>query len=380
MVNQSASGNRCYRYAIKLPLTHERPQKIGKKKGNLKIVAVSSKYLLVSDNHSMWCFNSISRDLIWEKGVTTENGVFAINDENVCFLTERESGISAVDLSSGEYLWHRENLYPYLQTDSNFYAKITNSDKEIIVCVDKVDGSEIWKYCPNGPEKAGVYPTVSSNNIVVCSSKDGFITLSESSGELIWELRTTEFMEQHFPNKLAKWKKRPGGGGALAPKVPNKYLGCVDQNKVFVSWDVGTVVALDLQTADVLWHWNFPDTLRFPIAKTIICKNDELYLHNNQGRGSVSNLYCLDAVTGELKFNSKDTVTPDGCSYAVIINDYFVGGSGHYLGVWDLASRECVWLYNYKKTDLFSMYPTVVPNGLVFANPDDNCLHWLTST
>jgi hypothetical protein len=139
------------------------------------------------------------------------------------------------------------------------------------------------------------------------------------------------------------------------------------------------VCALDIHTGHILWSWKFPPGREFRHPKTVIYKDGKLYLHDDQSFGIDSYITCIDAGSGVELWSSEEYVTPAGCSNAAIVGKYFVGGSKDYLAIWDVETRERVWLYQYPKGEIFSGPVGVVPNGLVFADPDSNSLHWFTS-
>lgn len=367
------TGNRNFPIEFKFPLSKGECQKMPSLEGRLALSSACYEYVLASIGGYLACINASDKSVLWEYRQEGRAGIRSICDAEGIFATLNDSSVASLDKSNGRELWKFGQAELWSLSKNYVFVLRSESNNQLLICLDRENGQEIWRIEKIRGFQADVF---SYDNLVISQDAEGIYALNGETGEINWELTTTLFLEENFKQELENWRKRPGGAGSFAPKIPLSRLGCLSEGKVFLSWDVGVVAALDIATGNLLWSWKFPAGHELNIARSIIYKNSKIFFHNDQHRGKNSYLFCLDANTGETVFKSDKRITNEGCANAIIAGQYFIGASGNSLAFWDINDLKMVWSYTHKGDAIFNSPANLFNKGLVFADSQKKCLQW----
>ena len=366
-------GNQWYDGTLRTPLVIAHTQEIPQGGGILGVNAVRDNLVLVGRGGYLMCVDAKSKSILWEYDESSVAGIPTIYDSNGLFLTLNRNTLTAVEFATGSHLWKQESFGVLALSSKYVIADDYRSATATLTCFDRRDGEFKWNYA----DLFGSGPIAIEKGKVVAKDSTALHIIDEHTGKLTWKIIYSDFLAKHYPERLAKWKKRPGGGGQLAPTIPDTRLGGIVDGTIYISWEIGIVAAIDVHNGELKWSWCFPEGRDLNLARSIIHYNGNIYLHDAQGRGSLSYLYSVNASNGETVFYTKDKVTPRGCAHSAIVGKYFIGASVNALAVWDLEKQERVWVYEHKKGDIFDVPFAITTTGIIASDPDRFRLHWL---
>jgi outer membrane protein assembly factor BamB len=153
------------------------------------------------------------------------------------FALDADSGITAIRADNGKTVWSR-NLAPEVEEDDGHISGglayyqgrifVTTGFGDVI-SLDANSGQEIWREYVRGPMRSA--PTVRSGRVFALTIDNRLLALNAETGETLW----THAGIGESANLL--------GGGSPA----------VDGNVVIVPYSSGELVALDLESGNMLW-------------------------------------------------------------------------------------------------------------------------------
>ncbi|WP_435106827.1 outer membrane protein assembly factor BamB family protein [Arhodomonas sp. AD133] len=329
--------------------------------------------------YAVACISRLSGELQWVIGPRDdlESIVYPVDDDVGFVLLD--GGIQRVNLANGEMEYAGIGYeVPVLVTpDYLFTLKVDDA----LRCLNTRTLECIWEF---SGQHAGHNDLRVGDGVVVLQDLEAFHGIDIESGDLLWEFRRLSWLESRYADRLDKRRNRPGGvSPSEERRGPPCKLGPVVDGKVFLSYDFGLMVALDVRTGESLWETSLKSPVTaawLPMARYMCLRDGKLYFNDNQGAfGKSGTLHCLDAETGQIEFQLDEPFTPSGCAGSVMIDKYFVGGSRHHIAAYDVEAREYVWRYEHKEAPIFSSQPVRVPGGFLIASGRTQELIWFQS-
>jgi outer membrane protein assembly factor BamB len=378
MASNYFDGNRVFDRNLSTPLSLSKVQKIEEGDGFLGVIILCGDRLLVSKIGCLKCINTTNKESIWEyiKETPSSIGKVCDNNENL-FITVTKKTLS-LDVDSLKEIWVSDDEQA-VHTISEKYLYTFGFDKKpkSVRCLSKTTGDLVWQF----DNYEDYVNKVLGNNEgrVVIESERKLHVLDELSGKLLNEFDYSVLLNENFKERLAMWRNRPGAGNDSHKKLPYSAVGPCINNRLFLSVDIGVVLALNIETSLIEWVFEFPidkgikNTSNY-YASSIVYKDGHLYFVSERG-GDAGYLYSLDAGTGELIYKTDKKITPKGAKSSVMVGDLYVAGRDRYLTVYDTKSKKIIWEYEHD-VPIFGSNPCVFDNGLVFGDNSSNSLYW----
>ena len=181
-------------------------------------------------------------------GVSDEVGLlkeWAKNEPKVLWKVPLGEGFSGISVSQGRV-----------------YTMFSKGNDEFVVCLDAIDGQEIWRFRSdnnyhegqggNGPRAT---PTIDGNLLFTISAHGKLYALHAANGKQIWSYD----LQQKFGSKMPRW------GFSTSPLIDGALLLVEVGGKGEKS-----IVAFDKKMGDVIWS-SHEDKLGYssPIAITV---------------------------------------------------------------------------------------------------------------
>jgi eukaryotic-like serine/threonine-protein kinase len=195
-------------------------------------------YIALSDeNGSILSYDIRKGSVIWRKSVGRIETSLLLQDERLYVNTVKE-GLIALDKTDGSMLWNFKYQKNYHQIKSHSSPSsdgsiiVYGTDDGLILAVNAVDGSLIWKYQTKGSVLST--PVIEGGNIFVGSSDSTFYALDISTGNILW---MTGVESKIFSSASV------GGGSVFVATAGGEVicLNSVNGNKIWKT-KIGTVI------------------------------------------------------------------------------------------------------------------------------------------
>ena len=215
----------------------------GKDNNTVFIVGEATDYRY-EDNVTIYALNPKNGEIIWN--YTIKNDSIDTSSPvvyNAIIFISTYHNVRALNASNGRLIWNRivSNVITSSPTVHN--NKVFVADLETVYALGISDGGTLWSY-PTKDEEKLVYSTPIANGILVIGSKGGFIhALNESSGELIWKVKTsvTCIYKVKCPGLIS------------SPVIADK--------KVFIGGGDGVIYVLNLTNGEIVWKYKTPSDM-----------------------------------------------------------------------------------------------------------------------
>jgi len=233
--------------------------------GWVQIFSPSGPLHFKSDNKHM---ENNKGKLLWEhESAIGEfgNAIYSapMKIEDVIYTTSWNGNISAVDISSKNFIWETNIGWSSSSSPTIVKDIIYVGSSEGLHALDKYSGEILWNFKMGAVSSKPVFV----NGIVYCGSHDGKIyAINSKNGDLEWTFETNDEIYG-------------------SPVVKDDVL--------FVGSNDGYLYAIDIKDEELKWKFK---TDR-PIVSSSIIFNKNLYFGSWD-----SNLYSIDADSGELKW------------------------------------------------------------------------------
>ncbi|QLE02457.1 PQQ-binding-like beta-propeller repeat protein [Galbibacter sp. BG1] len=375
------------------------------------LVITSNKVLYNDSDLYTYTFN-LNGDLLWKKSLV---GSFINDSGNRIFTDEIAGGarymskptaanglvyfgspirfVYAVDANNGKEKWKFEagaSLCgaPVYDNDKIYFG--VHSGEDEFYCLDAQTGEVIWKQ-----DVGWVWgsPNV-SDGIVYISGIDGNVqALDANNGQIIWRHRLDRSIcsepavegdqvffgsWDHYLYGMNKktgninWKFHLSGGTDSGVQI-------VKDGKIYLPIGGPRFRCLNAKTGEVLWEFTEPKT-NFNVTPAY--HNGKVYCSNWYGIGlggicTVSNLYCLDAETGEKVWQgyggglSGPVIGANGDVYIASVSSpyfYCYDGNGNPDG-----SAKIKWMY--KMGNKVEESTPALYNGKAYIMSSDGYIH-----
>jgi outer membrane protein assembly factor BamB len=315
----------------------------------------------ISNDDTLFCFDIKTRKLLWEKNLDWEPYTNTVDHNANEFFAFLSGGISCLERDSFKNVWFVEaNEYVMMVAEDHLICK--DFIKESIVCRKKENGALQW-------ERNEFYGSVNTiakeNDILVARGSEGLHVLVAKTGQEIWGKRLEWFFEQCFPGQ-------PFDEFTMGPLIDGiLYVAykCQGGKKVGA-----VIIAIDVKSGELVWDTKLEQVVR---PGTMIHCNGRLYYDLNQSWGRENFLSCVDALTGELLFQTEENFSPSGCANPIIVGKYFIGGYGRYLSFFDLEEEKFVYRYKHKRNEkVFGGALCVHEDTIIAYNNNPNKIYW----
>jgi outer membrane protein assembly factor BamB len=352
-------NNRLYDSKLRPPLELHATTDISEGDDYIDDFFIDGKQLYLSANELIICFDIIDRRRIWSTQCRDET--YAPIDERMGkVIVPMDTGVVCLNRNDGNIVWDIEaDEFPKRTSDKHIFLRGDYKDPEPVVCRSKINGEVQWIL--EGLHGSYNWAAI-ENGIAVFQGFEGFHTCKEDTGDVLWHDTRKDWLEKHFAGKKY---------GPLAT------MGPLIDGKLFVGFEGGLLVSINVINGDLLWEFELaqPDC---PL--TIIHISGKLFFNIHQGWGKNNYITCVCANSGKLIYQSKDNITPAGCSYLFATNDYIIGGNGPYISFFDIHSMEFVWQYKHgSKENVFDGTMIPADDQLITFNRETKKIYWFKS-
>lgn len=269
--------------------------------------------------------------------------------DNIVYTADRHGKVKAIDAESGKVIWSKGYKYSFTSDIgvSSKYIMIGTGEAEIVV-INRLNGEEIWS--AEMSNEVISRPVYSSDQIIV-KTVDSVVSAFESdTGKFIWK----------YQEKAPHLTMRVGS----APIVKN--------NKVFVGFPNGFIVALSLSDGEVLWKKLVTSNVTHSLDNMMVDVDvdPKMYQADLYIAGVNSNLMSIDtssySVNWKKKISSYSGLDVDRASVVVTDNDGIV-----YL--YRRVSGRLVW--RQEGLRYRGLTNPVIYKGLIFVADVDGYVH-----
>ncbi len=267
-----------------------------------EIIFSNNNVIFFDTKGSILKFDNSSK-LIWKKNYYSKTEkklkpiLFFANNKDTLLVVDSISKFYAMDISTGELLWSKNNSAHFNSQVKVYKDKFLAIDsKNVLRCYSIKDGSEIWKM---KTERALIKSTkklslVIVDNIVYFNNSIGDITAVDiDNGELIW-LTPTQSSEVY--------------GQSFFTKSSNLVA---NNNSIFLSNNENGFFSLDIKTGILNWKQNVNSTLTPTLVGnfifTITMKGFLVVIDSRQG-----NIIRITDIFKQFKKKKRLTIKPVG--------------------------------------------------------------------
>ena len=268
----------------------------------------------------MYAFNANTGAEVWKKKLG-ETGIEcgpAVTG-NTVYVGDNDDYFYALDATTGEQKWR---FSTYANNSSNpvlFGNKVIfGSSDNSLIALDTTTGSLAWQYTTGAMINASA-PAL-SNGVVFVGSRDGYLyAINAATGQLKWKYSTMGISLEMSSPAVYNGIVYIGGWGNISDFSLH-----------------GSLYAVSEQTGQLVWH--ALDSLGISTSPCV--DNGKVYISPNGGT-----LYALDAATGAILWDKR--ILPNGASPAISGNTLYVGGSGTwYIYALDKNTGAEKWKFN----------------------------------
>ena len=359
-----------------LSLTYVGKSEVVNEEGYLSLpISGDCRNIYVRKGRKVFSIDVETKHINWEKkaddniedfyyiGSDVNNALF-VYDDNILSLDLETHNIKIRNLS-GQYLHRIMEEYYVAGTCENFeYTFLNKKDLSISYTVDLIGLS------------TGL---AIDNNFLFMKDEIGIYCFDSKNGNKLWSQDKLAWLEIYCPEKMkereSEIRKQHGSKVWEQQKMPHEKMGPMVENKLFMSWSIGVVAAIDINTGEMLWSWEFPDVDQYKIVDTIIFRNNKLYFTSEYSSREPCILYCIHAETGKLIYQSNQQQASEGIKAPVMIDKYFVGGNGKSIIAIDVESQKVAWQYEHAE-NIFGSQLFMTPYGFAVANMLSSSIYW----
>ncbi len=277
--------------------------------------------------------------------------------DGLVYFGSNDGNFYALDTGNGSRVWSFKTPYPVRSSPTITDGKVYfGSDDYFLYALDYKTGEEIWKFDTNSP--AGNSPVIENgvlyygagggysyalnaedghrrlkyrtrfavyaspavdDGVVYFATTNGLVNAVDGMARTwLWEHEIRPFWAQLWA--MLNWiPEPPDQSGFIWSKPlyrPNTTTPLIDGNILYLGSD-DFVIALDINTQQIVWEFETGGTVRSSPAKT----GPVIYIGSDDG-----SLYALDAATGELqwRFETGGAIT---ASPVVVDGVIYVGSS-----------------------------------------------------
>ena len=160
------------------------------------------KGIIFFDNNGSVIFYDKNSKIIWKKNYYSKSEK-KLNPKlnfsrikNRIIITDNIGKFYLIDISNGNLIWMKQNIYPFNSEIKNYKGKFFSVDyKNILRCFNIIDGSECWKY----PTQDALtisnvkYSIIINQDLVIFNNSVGDITaVNFFDGNIEWQLPTQD--------------------------------------------------------------------------------------------------------------------------------------------------------------------------------------------
>ena len=323
--------------------------------------------LIFSYDNKLVCFDCDKLTMLWKFDCGDTTWISPYLDGSNLFV-DTDYYVYKIDfvtkkvINKGEY---GHNLK--LLSDDYIYLVDYSSDNEKVIIKNKNNKNTFSKSI----DIENIREMVNELGKTVIVTTLDILCYSEKNKEILWRYTIRDFLRNKCSDNYNLWLSDYASKELNQGDEENISIGLISDNIIYLTSNIGIVFAVDVNTVDIIWVWEFPeknDRTIFQSAKTIIKKDNIVYLHENQHHSHVSYLYAISILNGETLNISNKTITPSGCNNAIVIGNYFIGGNENFLSCWDLRSFEQKWLHKNEKNKIFWGAPAILEDKIIYAD------------
>lgn len=358
-------------YAPPFKLVHELDiDRGGRAYGPLRLVGGR---LFVSHGSShLACVDARSRDVLWELAPGNPGFATAFGDDESLF-TNIASTATRLDPDSGAVLWQAEEKEKLHQANDATVMTAFSSDEDSVVrCRESETGELLW----TTPHPQGSVNDLLATGDHIITQGDGYLSAFDpANGELRWQIDFLEWCKAQRAAQMEDWLDYHK---ASHTRCPFPRLGPLTDDTLYLSLDVGIVIALDATSGELRWLSELASPLE--AAQAILLKDGRLYFTRAQYMGTSSNLYCLDAADGSRLLHLEEDFSPGGATSPVMLGNLFVAGGEGQAAAYDIEAGDFVWRYKSKRrSGAFTGRPCPMDKGFAVLCRLQKKLQWFES-
>lgn len=356
-------------YAPHLPINYFNSIVIDEQNNYLSVpVFWNDKYIYINQGGIQLCLDGLSKKIKWKKNTDKKFEDFyyvgSVNDKEILLA---DDNMFYIDKNNTENIVNLNGEYIYAITDK--YVLTGNDNNELISVKDIKSLQEIWTF---ESRYGHIGKIVSDKDTIVVKAALGVFAFDVKKGKLLWELESKKWIEENFPIEMNIWIEDKNNRGP-DEVAPSHYMGPLIDDFQYVSWRIGVVAAIHKNTGQVVWTWRFPNAKRYA-AKTIIYRKGRLYFVPDAPLKN-EDLYCLDALTGKLIYESKIDYFDGIISNPVLADKYFIGGTKNHIIAFDVEDKKLVWSYKHDRS-IFGNQPIILRDSILIPNSMTKSLYW----
>ncbi|WP_437187359.1 PQQ-binding-like beta-propeller repeat protein [Planctomicrobium sp. SH668] len=257
-------------------------------------------------------------------------------DEQAVYIGDDQGGFHAIDRATGKRRWHVETNAEIVGGAQRIHDQVIfGSHDGHLYSFDAESGEQKWSVDTHGPV-----------NATPCIA--GKYTFTAGCDQPIFRVIDIEAGKQHTEIPLDSLLI---GSAAYYDKI--LYFGTGD----------GIVFALDWEQKKFLWQFSVPG--REQQIQSSPAVTEHLVIIGSRDK----RVYCLNRMTGELKWEFATRSKVDSCP--VVVGDrVFFGSSDRNVYGLDIETGEQVWKHQFKQAVIGS--PAIAENCLVIATESNN--------
>ncbi len=336
-------GNEVYKSNINYPLKFDKKVQITEGSEWLDNVTIIENKLYASAKTYLMCYDFEKEKIIWEKRSKKVSIPVYGKDKKIYSFLDRIP--SCVDAESGEVIWKADNdFFLMAASDENLFCRDSLNDPETVCCISQKDGKELWRMKTNGSYGG----TLCEKGIVVTIGADGYKTVDEKTGSLLWEATKNNLYRKIFDEN----------------EDYGEFISSVKQinHNFLLKCQNGKIALINATNGDVKWKKNIDNIVKTGLA---INFKKNLYINIDKKYDDCGYILCLDAGTGEIVSRTDEKITSDGCVGGLISNGYFIGGNNNQIGFYDLKKQKIVHRQKFKGKQFVG---NVLSNPSVYKN------------
>ena len=203
------------------------------------IIKNNSIILRFEKNVTIYALNSKNGEVIWKYTIKNDTIDFSspVFYNEIIFISTNHK-VCALNASNGIVIWNQTFSSKVISSQIVHNNKLFVADSETVYALSISGGGILWRY-PTKDEEKWIYSTpATANGILVIGSKGGFIhALNESSGGLIWKVKTP----------ITCIYKVKCSGLVSSPVIAD--------GKVFIGGGDGVIYTFNLSNGNIIWEY-----------------------------------------------------------------------------------------------------------------------------